>query len=109
MSKKVSWIVIFCSAFSCALSLDECDAIVGQLNQQPIRAAARWALASPLSAVGPSSNQTSLIIAFDSTGSMSRDLIELRAAALEIIDDFSSRAHNPIYNYILTFFNDPGE
>lgn len=107
MNYKVSLIVILCSAVGFASSLDECDAAVDRLNQQLNAPARRSSIPNP--ANGPNPGQTSLMIAFDSTASMGDDLAQLRAAALEIVDDFYARADNPIYNYILTFFNDPCE
>lgn len=56
----------------------------------------------------PRPDQKSLLIVFDNTGSMFSDLSQLRGAAQEIVDKFSSRADNPIYNYVLSVFNDPG-
>jgi hypothetical protein len=57
----------------------------------------------------PRHDQKSLLIIFDATASMGDDLAQLRAAALDIINDFSSRADNPIYNYVLVVFRDPGK
>lgn len=51
--------------------------------------------------------QTSLVIVFDGTGSMENCLIQLRAGAKQIIDKFSQRDDNPIYNYIFVPFRDP--
>lgn len=56
----------------------------------------------------PRPDQRSLLIIFDATGSMSTDLMQLRGAAQEIINTFSSRENNPIYNYVLSIFRDPG-
>lgn len=56
-----------------------------------------------------SKKKTSLSLIFDNTGSMSKDLKNLRSAAIKIIDKFNSYgADNPIGNYILSIFNDPG-
>lgn len=55
----------------------------------------------------PKPGQTSLVIVFDGTGSMENCLIQLRAGAKEIIDKFSDRDDNPIYNYIFVPFRDP--
>jgi hypothetical protein len=54
-------------------------------------------------------NQKSLMIIFDATASMGDDLAQLRAAAIDIINDFSSRTDNPIFNYVLAIYRDPGE
>lgn len=108
MNYKVSLIVILCSAIGFASSLDECDVAVGRLNQQLSTLTTRPSIPTN-SANGPNPGQTSLMIAFDSTASMGPDLAQLRAAALEIVDELYARADNPIYNYILTFFNDPCE
>jgi hypothetical protein len=53
--------------------------------------------------------QKSLLICFDSTGSMTDDLNEMRDAAKQIVGDFSARADKPIKNYVLSVFNDPGK
>lgn len=58
---------------------------------------------------GPNVGQTSLVIVFDSTGSMENSLIQLRAGAQLIIDKFAERDDNPIYNYIFVPFRDPGK
>jgi hypothetical protein len=50
----------------------------------------------------------SLLIIFDSTGSMSTDLAQLRSAAKQIVGNFSARAEKPIQNYVLSVYNDPG-
>lgn len=55
----------------------------------------------------PKPGQTSLVIVFDGTGSMENCLIQLRAGAKQIIDKFSDRDDNPIYNYIFVPFRDP--
>lgn len=55
----------------------------------------------------PRSDQKSLMIVFDTTGSMSRDLEQLRLGANDIVNNFASREDNPIFNYILSLFNDP--
>lgn len=40
---------------------------------------------------------------------MGGDLEQMKAGAREIVLDFSSRSNNPIYNYILVAFDDPGK
>lgn len=55
----------------------------------------------------PRPGQTSLVIVFDGTGSMENCLIQLRTGAKQIIDKFSEREDNPIYNYIFVPFRDP--
>ncbi|CAO1415300.1 unnamed protein product [Diamesa serratosioi] len=52
-------------------------------------------------------DQRSLLIIFDGTGSMGADLAQLKSAAQEIINEFSQRIDNPIFNYILVVFRDP--
>lgn len=54
-------------------------------------------------------DQRSLLIIFDGTSSMGGDLVQLRSAAQEIINEFSNRKDNPIFNYILVVFRDPGK
>lgn len=56
----------------------------------------------------PKPNQKSLVLIFDATGSMSKDLEQLRTAAKQIVNELSLREDNPIYNYILVIFRDPG-
>lgn len=58
---------------------------------------------------GLSQEQKSLLIAFDATGSMATDLNQLRAGAQEIVKMFAKRDDNPIYDYILSIFRDPGK
>ena len=55
----------------------------------------------------PGRDQISLLIVFDSTGSMNKDLEELRGGAQDIVNNFASRKDQPIYNYVLSLFNDP--
>lgn len=57
----------------------------------------------------PRPDQKSLLIVFDATGSMHDDLEQLRVGAQEIINEFSAREDNPIYNYVLVVYRDPGE
>jgi CheY-like chemotaxis protein len=57
----------------------------------------------------PRPDQRSLLIVFDATGSMHDDLEQLRAGAKEIVNELSSREDNPIYNYVLVVYRDPGE
>uniref|UniRef100_A0A1B0D2W5 Ig-like domain-containing protein n=1 Tax=Phlebotomus papatasi TaxID=29031 RepID=A0A1B0D2W5_PHLPP len=54
-----------------------------------------------------SSEQVSLVIVFDTTGSMGDDLEELRTGAAYIVRNVMNKTHNPIYNYIFVPFNDP--
>lgn len=55
----------------------------------------------------PRSDQRSLVIVFDATGSMQDSLNILRNSARNIIDKFSLRSNSPIYNYIFVPFRDP--
>lgn len=57
----------------------------------------------------PRSDQKSLLIVFDATGSMHDDLEQLRAGAREIINEMSARSDNPVFNYILVVFRDPSK
>lgn len=50
----------------------------------------------------------SLTLVFDGTGSMSTDLAQLRGAAQEIVKTLSELKDNPIGNYVLSVFRDPG-
>lgn len=56
----------------------------------------------------PRPDQKSLLIVFDATISMNPDLAQLREGAQEIVTKFASREDNPIYNYILSVYRDPG-
>ncbi|XP_070501615.1 hemicentin-1-like [Chironomus tepperi] len=56
----------------------------------------------------PKPDQKSLLLIFDTSGSMGGDLAQLKVGAKEIVRDLSSRADNPIFNYVLVAFNDPG-
>lgn len=57
----------------------------------------------------PKPGQTSLVIVFDGTGSMTNCLEQLRNGAQQIIDKFMNDDENPIYNYIFVPFRDPGK
>ncbi|CRK97351.1 CLUMA_CG010742, isoform A [Clunio marinus] len=52
-------------------------------------------------------DQKSLVIVFDMTSSMRVDIEQLRAAAIEIVNELSEREDNVIENYILSLFDDP--
>lgn len=54
-------------------------------------------------------DQKSLLIAFDTTGSMAADLQQLQSGAEDIVRTFSEKPNDPIYNYVLSLFNDPCE
>lgn len=54
-------------------------------------------------------HQKSLLIVFDGTGSMGNNLAQLKPIAKEIVNDYSARDDKPIYDYILTVFNDPSK
>lgn len=56
-----------------------------------------------------SSEQVSLVIVFDTTASMSDDLVELRTGAAYIVRNVMNKTNSPIYNYIFVPFNDPGK
>lgn len=56
----------------------------------------------------PVEGQTSLVFIFDDTASMGNDLKELREGAKKLTREFANRKNNPIYDYILVRFNDPG-
>lgn len=51
----------------------------------------------------------SLLIVFDGTNSMRDDLIQMRNAAKQIINNLYVREDKPIENYVLTVFKDPCE
>lgn len=54
-------------------------------------------------------DEKSLVIIFDGTNSMADVLIQLRTAAIEIIDKLTAQNENHIKNYILVVFRDPSE
>lgn len=57
----------------------------------------------------PRDDQKSLLIIFDSTGSMVPHIVQMRIAAKQIVNFFADRDDKPIYNYILSVFNDPSK
>ena len=57
----------------------------------------------------PRPGQRSLLIIFDGTKSMTQDLEQLQLAATQIVNELSMRQDNPIFNYILVIFRDPGK
>jgi hypothetical protein len=57
----------------------------------------------------PNDYQRSLLLIFDGTGSMFKELEKLRRAAKEIIAELSSFQDNPIFNYVLVIFRDPSK
>lgn len=59
-----------------------------------------------LTSVIPGSS--SLAFVFDVTGSMWDDLKQVTAGAQEILDTTRSRAEQPLHNYVLIPFHDPG-
>lgn len=61
---------------------------------------------APSDAISENANKT-LNIIFDTTGSMWDDLDNLQAAAVEIVNKFSTYPTNPIGHYVLSQFNDP--
>jgi hypothetical protein len=65
-------------------------------------------MADEASSNQPRAGQKSLVITFDTTGSMSGHLEQLKTAAKEIITHATSQAINPFYNYIFVPFDDPG-
>lgn len=48
------------------------------------------------------------VIIFDGTLSMKPDLAQLYLAVEDIVNEFSTLKFNPIFNYILAVFRDPG-
>jgi hypothetical protein len=57
----------------------------------------------------PRRDQKSLLIVFDTTGSMDSDLVEMKTGAQDIVNNFAKRSDQPIFNYVLSLFNDPGK
>lgn len=57
----------------------------------------------------PRPDQRSLLIIFDGTASMHDDLKQLKNSAKQIIAELSLRTDNPIFNYVLVIFRDPGK
>ena len=51
---------------------------------------------------------SSLTFVFDITGSMYDDLVQVIEGAEKIMDTTLARRVNPLYNYILIPFHDPG-
>jgi hypothetical protein len=52
--------------------------------------------------------QRSLLLVCDATGSMRDDLDAVHEGSKFILDFFENKSNNPIKNYVLTFFRDPG-
>lgn len=50
----------------------------------------------------------SLLIVFDGTNSMGDDLEQMRSAASDIVNNLSNKTNQPIKNYVLSVFRDPG-
>ncbi|KAG5668018.1 hypothetical protein PVAND_015975 [Polypedilum vanderplanki] len=57
--------------------------------------------------LGSQFNERSLVIVFDSTGSMSSDLAQVKIVAKKIVRELASQPHHLISNFILVEFNDP--
>lgn len=57
----------------------------------------------------PRDDQKSLMIVFDITGSMTEELEQVKEGINEIIEKFSTRKDELIYNYILSMFDDPSK
>jgi hypothetical protein len=57
----------------------------------------------------PEDGQRSLVIVFDTTGSMSDELEQVRKQAMEIVEYVANQPRNPFYNYIFVEFNDPSK
>jgi hypothetical protein len=57
----------------------------------------------------PIARQRSLVIVFDTTGSMSYELEQVRREAKAIVEYAAKMPTNPFYNYIFVAFDDPGE
>lgn len=53
-------------------------------------------------------DKKTLMIVFDATASMGSSLDMLRTSAKKIMERFTSREDNPIHNYVLVAFRDPG-
>jgi len=67
-------------------------------------------IANSVCAIGPNNpeqGQKDLLIVFDATGSMAKDLAQLRSAAIEIVNDLSGKEEDPINNFVLSVFRDP--
>ena len=51
----------------------------------------------------------SLVFVFDTTGSMYDDLVQVRDGAARILSTTLERKVNPLFNYVLIPFHDPGK
>lgn len=67
-----------------------------------------FSLAFSSSRSGIPDGSASLVFVFDTTGSMYDDLIQLRAGASKIISTTLERKEQPVYNFLLIPFHDPG-
>jgi hypothetical protein len=52
--------------------------------------------------------QRSLLLVCDATGSMGPHLKAVHEGSKYILDHFENKPNNPIKNYVLAFFRDPG-
>jgi hypothetical protein len=57
----------------------------------------------------PKPGQRSLVIVFDTTGSMGNELEQVRREAKAIVEYAAELQKNPFYNFIFVDFNDPGK
>lgn len=106
---KTFAVALLCTLICPALTAYECEPYIPESFADETE---NSGLSSKLSKAlddGPRSDQASLLIVFDGTGSMHADLNQLRGAALKIVNDLAEKESNPIYNYILSVFRDPGE
>jgi hypothetical protein len=103
--KKFKVIILICviKIIYCDKSDDECGIILK--NAEPANAT-NDDISLALERLKPVPKK-SLVIVFDTTGSMEDDLKDLRSAAVDITELLRKHPDNPIGNYILSKFNDP--
>jgi hypothetical protein len=57
----------------------------------------------------PVEGQKSLVIVFDTTRSMKKELDQVRQEAQNIVEFAAKQPENPYYNFVFVAFNDPGK
>lgn len=108
----MKFLLAFALSVMCCLHLssanDECDAF--EVPEDPPTVSLKKVFSSQDNSNDrPRPDQKSLMIVFDTTGSMGDDLVYMREGARTVVNSFSSREDNSIFNYVLSLFNNPSE
>jgi hypothetical protein len=102
-------IVITQCCLQLVTSFDECDASINLEKKSKEIPIEMFSKSKSDFNDRPRPDQKSLLIVFDTTGSMNNDLTQLRDGAQDIVNTYSAKTNNPIYNYVLSLFNDPSK